>query len=54
MVNYSIIAVVVFLSVVIILFFLRRNRKDRENLEDRLNTPDVPPEEHREDENVTL
>lgn len=47
--NYLIIIPVIIIIAALVIFLIRRNRKDENELEQRLNKPDLKPEKHDED-----
>lgn len=53
MASTSTIVIIVVLAAALLLFFILRNKKDRLDLEKRLNEDFGRPEKHREDEDNT-
>lgn len=45
--NYLIIGLVVLALIILLTWFLRRNRRDRKALERKLNRQDIDPEKHK-------
>ncbi len=49
-INYSVIGIVVLIIVVLVILFIRKNKSDREKLEQKLNQSDITTDKHKEDE----
>lgn len=50
MFNYFTMALVLAIVIVIFILFLRKNARDKKNLETRLNNRDIKPERHDKDD----
>lgn len=48
MINYPIIFLALLIAVVLLILFLRRNKKDKKSLGQTLNRPNTKPDEHDE------
>ncbi len=48
--NYVIVGLVVVAVIVLIVWLVRRNRKDEKNFERTVNASELNPEKHKEDE----
>lgn len=49
-INYMVIGIIAALVLGLVAVVVFRNKKDRKDLEQKLNEPDVRPEQHREEE----
>jgi hypothetical protein len=47
--NTGVIILVLLAAIVLIIFLIRRNQKDKHEFEDDVNRPDIRPEKHEED-----
>jgi preprotein translocase subunit YajC len=47
--NSLVVILTLLAAIALIAFLIRRNQKDRKELEDKINQPDVRPEKHEED-----
>ena len=50
-INYVIVGFVLLGVILLLVWLIRRNRKDQKELERKLNLFDLEPDKHREDEN---
>lgn len=48
--NYAAVALIIFLTIVIIVVLIYRNKKDQKNFEEKVNQSELQPEEHKEGE----
>jgi hypothetical protein len=51
--NNMIVVLVLLAAIGLVIFLIKRNKKDRRELEDEINRPDVRPEKHEEDNEKT-
>jgi hypothetical protein len=49
-INYQVIGSILLVVIILIIFLVRRNQKDKKELEEKLNHPDVQPKKHPEGE----
>jgi len=46
--NYPIVGVILLIAILIIVFLIRRNKKDREDFEKNINESEMEPEQHKD------
>jgi preprotein translocase subunit YajC len=49
-VNYVVIGLILLAAIVFIVWFIKRNRKDKKEFEEEINRKELPPEQHDEDQ----
>ncbi|MGK6349685.1 FeoB-associated Cys-rich membrane protein [Parapedobacter sp. DT-150] len=49
-INYMIVALVLLGVIILVIWLIRRNQKDKKELERKLNLSDLEPEKHSEDD----